>query len=80
MKPNKPASYYVDRLSVFADSAEIGDFYARAVGLSAANGEYDYWAAETQEHILGLWLFARECVDKIKEMEGDGRYEPQNGA
>lgn len=69
MKTNKPVSYYVDRLSVFADSTEIGDFYARAVGISAANGECDYWAAETQEHILGLWLFAKECVKKIQEME-----------
>ena len=78
MKTDNPASYYIDRLPIFGDSIEIAEYYNEAVQFAAENGEYDYWAAETRDHILGLWLFAKECVEKISEMEGSS--DVQDGA
>jgi hypothetical protein len=78
MKTDNPASYYIDRLSAFDDSIEFAEYYNEAVQYAADNGEYDYWSAETRDHILGLWLFAKECVEKIREMEGEN--DIQNGA
>ncbi len=69
MKSDNPASYYIDRLSVFEDSQEIADHYQEQFEDAGEEGDYDYWAAETRDHILGLWSFAKECVEKIREME-----------
>jgi hypothetical protein len=69
MKNDDTASYYIDRLSVFEDSQEIADHYQEQFEDAGEEGDYDYWAAETRDHILGLWSFAKECVEKIKEME-----------
>ena len=80
MNRDNPASYYTDRLSVFSDSMEIAEYYQEAVDYAAENGEYDYWAAETRDHILGLWEFAKECVEKIKETEAEAEDVVQDGA
>lgn len=78
METNKPASYYIQRLSVFEDSDEIAQHYDEQFEESGEEGYYDYWAAETRDHIWGLWTFAKECVEKIKEMEGV--HETRDGA
>lgn len=62
--------YYVDRLNVFDDSVELAQRHHQAAEDAYVEGGWpDPLSEETRDHILGLWVFVKECVDKIEELE-----------